>query len=369
VRASIMPVAPSAADPQSLPTGVNRVDAETSSKAAAGPQDWQGLAVAVIDTGSGPHPDLNVAGGVDCTGSGSFNDGNGHGSHVAGTIGAVNNGVGVVGVAPGVPIYSVRVLGPNGAGSTSDVICGINWVTVNAGALGIKVANMSLGGPGQDDGNCGLTNRDPQHLAICRSVGAGVTYVVAAGNGNLLGIPQDLATSVPAAYREVLTVTAEADADGAPGAVGAFDPNAPLGTCSHAGLARERDEFPASFSNFAAPGSAGANHVIAAPGVCIRSTVPTSLAGGTGCSLLQVCDPSGYASISGTSMAAPHIAGTVAVCIASGKCAGPPGDTMLRVRGGAAAVSASFPNYGFLGDPAHAVQGRYYGYLARAGNY
>ena len=82
------------------------------------------------------------------------------------------------------PIYSVRVLNNQGSGSWSSVICGIDWVTANASRLNIKVANMSLGGGGSDDGNCGNSNADALHKAICRSVAAGVTYVVAAGNDN-----------------------------------------------------------------------------------------------------------------------------------------------------------------------------------------
>ena len=131
---------------------------------------------------------------------------------MAGTIGAINNSSGVVGVAPGIPIYSVRVLNNQGSGSFSSIICGIDWVTANAARLNIKVANMSLGGSGTDDGNCGNSNADAMHKAICTSVAAGVTYVVAAGNSNV-----DFSGFVPAAYNEVLTVTAAADYNGQPG--------------------------------------------------------------------------------------------------------------------------------------------------------
>ena len=152
---------------QTLPTGVDRIDGELSKHYSS--NSW-GIAVAVIDTGSGPHADLNIAGGVNCQTGKSFSDGNGHGTHVAGTIGAINNGSGVVGVAPGIPIYSVRVLDSRGSGRFSNIICGIDWVTANASRLNIKVANMSLGGAGTDDGNCGNTNGDALHKAICSSV-------------------------------------------------------------------------------------------------------------------------------------------------------------------------------------------------------
>src|SRR5262249_3218141 len=145
-----------------------------------------------------------------CQLGGTFKDGNGHGTHVSGTVGARDNGLGVVGVAPGTPLYAVRVLNNAGSGTWSSVICGVNWVTQNAGT--IKVANMSLGGSGSDDGNCGNSNNDALHKAICGSVAAGVTYVVAAGNDGV-----DFSGFVPAAYNEVLTVTAMADFNGAHG--------------------------------------------------------------------------------------------------------------------------------------------------------
>jgi subtilisin family serine protease len=318
---------------QTLPTGVDRIDAEASSHFAT--NAWSKIAVAVIDTGSGPHGDLNIAGGRNCsTGNPSnFSDGNGHGTHVAGTIGAINNSAGVVGVAPGIPIYSVRVLNNQGSGSWSSVVCGIDWVTANAASLNIKVVNMSLGGSGADDGNCGNFNNDALHKAICKSVTAGVTYVVAAGNDNA-----NLAGFVPAAYDEVLAVTAVADFNGQPGGGAAA-------TCRS-----DVDETAADFSNYASPGSADANHTIAAPGVCINSTWK----GG------------GYNTISGTSMASPHVAGTAALCIGVGKCPGTPSDVINKLRGDASVQSLG---YGFAGDPNSSIGDRYYGYLIRAGGY
>src|SRR5712691_9517844 len=314
---------------QTLPTGVDRIDGELSSH--AGSNSWT-IAVAVIDTGSGPHTDLNIAGGKNCQTGSSFNDGNGHGTHVAGTIGAINNSAGVVGVAPGIPIYSVRVLDNRGSGKWSNVICGIDWVTANAASLHIKVANMSLGGGGSDDHNCGNTDGDAMHKAVCKSVAAGVTYVVAAGNDHV-----DLSGFVPAAYDEVLAVTAVADFNGKPGGGAAA-------TC-RAGV----DDTAADFSNFAAPG-VDDGHTIAAPGVCINSTWK----GG------------GYNIISGTSMASPHAAGTAALCIATGNCPGMPSDVMGKLRLDAALHSAG---YGFTGDPNSPIRDRYFGYLIYAGGY
>ncbi len=253
---------PSNPDPsETLPTGVNRIDAE-----GQGP----GAPVAVIDTGIDlDHPDLNVVGGVNCTSGRSYDDGNGHGTHVGGTIGAKANGIGVVGVAPGTPLYAVRVLNNAGSGSWSSVICGVDWVT----SSGITIANMSLGGGGSDDGNCGYTNNDALHQAICNSVAAGVTYAVAAGNDAV-----DAAGFVPAAYNEVITVSALADFNGQRnGGAGA--------TCR-----ADEDDSLANFSNY------GLDVDVAAPGVCILSTVP-----------------GGYDTYSGTSMASPHVAGALAL--------------------------------------------------------
>ena len=171
---------------QSVPTGVDRAEADLSPTAAIDGKDTRVNAdVAVIDTGVNlNHPDLNVykAGGKNCTMPDSCrpSDLHGHGTHVAGTIGALDNGTGVVGVAPGVRIWPVQVLNALGFGSTSDVICGIDYVTQHADQ--IDVANMSLGGEGTDDGNCGRTNGDAEHRAICDSVAKGVTYTVAAAN-------------------------------------------------------------------------------------------------------------------------------------------------------------------------------------------
>jgi subtilisin len=321
----------------SAPTGVRRVGAATATTA----RQASTVNVAVIDTGvSLGHPDLNAVSGKNCVRRNkSANDDNGHGSHVAGTIGALNNGAGVVGMAPGTRIYAVKVLNSQGSGTWSQVICGIDWVTANAGALNIKVASMSLGGGGSNDGNCGNSNSDALHRAICNSTAAGVTYVVAAGNSNA-----SLDSSVPAAYPEALTVTAMSDSDGSAGGTGGTP------TCRSG----EGDDRFATFSNFATT-TAAANHTIAAPGVCIRSTWSSG----------------GYNTISGTSMATPHVSGAVALCFGEAGLAGPctglaPAQVVQKLR--ADAQSHATPEDGFTGDPNHAVSGRTYGYLVWAGN-
>ena len=317
---------------QSLPTGINRIDGELSSTVSGNGSGSVNVNVAVIDTGIDPsHPDLNVVGGKDCAPGLGFNDLNGHGSHVAGTIAARDNGIGVVGVAPGANLYAVKVLTDAGAGLTTDIICGIDWVTSTRTDLNpsndIAVANMSLGGGGTDDNNCGNSNNDAYHRSICNSTSAGVTHVVAAGNDGV-----DFRSTAPATYGEVLTVTAIADFNGLPGGGAAS-------TCRS-----DVDDTEANFSNFAVL-AADQNHTIAAPGTCIHST---SMLGG-------------YATLSGTSMASPHVAGVAALCISTGACTGTPAQIIQKLRTDAQGYTNANPGYGFTG-----VSGRYYGFLTRA---
>jgi subtilisin family serine protease len=325
--------APPPAPVETVPAGVRRVGGELV-RGAAG-------AVAVVDTGIDlANADLDARNGINCVAGAAAADDNGHGTNVAGILGARKNGAGVVGVAPGAPLYAVKVLGRTGMGTLSQILCGINWVTANAAQLGIGVANMSVAGVGSDDGNCGNTNGDSWHKALCASTAAGVTWVVAAGNSG-----RDLATTIPAAYREVLTVTAMSDTDGRPGAAGA----AP--TCKKG----EADDRYGSYSNFAVA-AVDAAHTIAAPGTCVIST---KLGGGT-------------STYNGTSQASPHVAAAAALCVgtsvAPGPCAGlPPAGVIQRVRADAA-VFATLAN-GFSGDLLRPLSGRSYGPLLTAAGY
>ena len=336
VRASAW--VPLAAGEPAPPTGVRRIEAATT----ASVRQAAGAGVAVIDTGVDlSHPDLNAANGKNCIGSGTAQDDNGHGTHVAGSIAARNDGAGVVGVAPGTLVHAVKVLGADGSGTTAQVVCGIDWVTANAAALNIKVANMSLGGIGPPVQSCATTT-DAEHKAICNSTAAGVTYVVAAGN-SAWDFDYAPEPDTPAAYPEVLTVTAVADGDGQPGAA--------AGSVKCAPGPGDSDDRHAGFSNYAAT-VGGQSHTIAGPGVCIRSTWP----GGD------------YDTISGTSMATPHVAGSVALCLGEGSAAGPcagltPAQIVQRMRTTAADRTLAVPGYGFTGDPSHAVSGKYFGYL------
>ena len=321
-----------------VPVGIRRVGAATTALAHRAANS----AVAVLDTGIDlANSDLNAASGINCVKTGTAaQDDNGHGTHVAGIIAGRNNGSAVVGVAPGTKLYAVKVLGSSGSGTLSQVLCGIDWVSANAAGLNIAVANMSLTGGGANDGNCGRSNNDPEHRAICNSTTRGVTYVAAAGNG-----ATTLAGSIPAAYPEVLTTTAMSDSDGAPGGLGAA-PSCKKG---------ERDDSYATYSNYAVSVTDQA-HTLAAPGTCV---VSDKRRGGT-------------ALYWGTSAAAPHVAGAVALCLGNGGAAGPcagqaPAQVMATVRSDAAAA-ATFSN-GFLGDPLHPLSGKYFGHLVATAGY
>jgi subtilisin family serine protease/sugar lactone lactonase YvrE len=258
---------------QSIPTGIARVSAagnETS--------DIDGLDdkrvdadVAVIDSGIDyQHPDLNLVQRIDCMHeSGGCTAATAtewfyHGTHVAGTIGAIDNGDGVVGVAPGARLWDVQVFNLKGEGFTSWTIAGINWVAAHASQ--IEVANMSLGGAGVSSA---------ENLAIAGAVDAGVVNAVAAGNQAV-----NSERRKPANSPDVITVSAIADYDGLPGGKGSP-------TCTNRG----GDDTHATFSNW------GSGVEIAAPGVCINSTLP----GGK------------YGASWGTSFATPHVSGAAAL--------------------------------------------------------
>ena len=303
---------------QTVPTGIKRIGASIDGTVNAD--------IAIIDTGvSSTHPDLNFYRGVTVTGSGKAGgeDDNGHGSHVAGSAAAIDNGIGVVGVAPGARIWSVKVLNRFGSGSIGGVIAGIDWLTQYASE--IESANMSLSATGRSDSF---------RQALANSVAAGIFYAVAAGNGkrDVYGTDGKFNTgdddTIPAAYPEVATVSALADSDGLRGGIG--------GKTSY-GL----DDTFATFSNYSK--SVVANNPVSSPGGAIDLAAP-------GVDIYSTWKKAGYNTISGTSMAAPHLAGAAAAYIAvNGKPANGAGVAAVRQ----ALIYGGFPQGGadgFKGD-------------------
>jgi subtilisin len=278
---------------QVIPSGIRRVRADDSPVADIdGHDDRVDVDVGILDTGIDPNPDLNIRGGHDCLSPfpDAIRDRNGHGTHVAGIIGAIDNDRGVVGMAPGARLWSVRVADDNGNARTSWYLCGVDWVMSqrdpgDASKPLIEVVNMSVSGllQDRDDRDCGSHIHDALHEAICASVADGTTYVVAAGNQST-----NADTRLPGAYDEVITVAAMADYDGKPGGLAQQSDYCPW-------YSRNADDAWGVFSNY------GPDVDIIAPGKCILST--------------YLHGQWGY--MTGTSMATPTVTGGAALYIAS----------------------------------------------------
>lgn len=231
---------------QNTPYGYNMVQADQFSQ-----NDTQARTVCIIDTGYNlGHPDLpDQNDGVTGTANNSrvgnwYNDGNGHGTHVAGTIAALNNNEGIVGVYPGVDLHIVKIFDDSGNWTfASDLIEGINQCQ----SAGADVVNMSLGGG---------SSSTAEANAMQEFVDDGILLVAAAGNSG------NNSLSYPASYDAVVSVAAV-----------------------------DSNERRASYSQYN-------NQVeIAGPGSSVYSTYPTN----------------DYATLSGTSMASPHVAGAAAL--------------------------------------------------------
>jgi subtilisin family serine protease len=304
---------------QIVPLGVQRVGPATDIS------NGEGVGVAVLDTGVDlTHPDL--AANLSPAAFSAFSEGfsvedeqgqvtnypaepelsdlRGHGTHVAGIIGAANNNFGVVGVASGATLYSVKVLNSSGVGLDSHVIAGLQWVAdLNSSGVNpqIKVVNMSLGRP-LDAGETLLSG--PLHDAIQALYDSGVTIVVSAGNSPDI----EISSLVPAGYSQVVAVastTADRGPQSCPAELFGIIPSV------------QRDT--ASFFT-----TDGAGVVASAPGEEMEGTIWT---GGLTCYLAfwgtlstslggdisrQVPSPDGAFEALGTSFAAPLVAGVVA---------------------------------------------------------
>jgi subtilisin len=279
---------------QKVPWGVNRIGADSNANTGAG------IHVYVIDTGiDANHPDLqaNLSNGFaveSCKGGGclaAWDDDNGHGTHVAGTVGAIDNDRDVVGVAPAVTLHAVKVLARNGSGTLSGVIKGVDWVAAEVKSRNAPaVANMSLGGSGSKKGTCtgsGFTGDDAFHKAVCNAKNVGVVFAVAAGNSGA-----DAENAVPAAYDDaVITVSATLCKFTESGGVQSCDPGS--------------DDWP-SWSNWG----------INAADWTANNSAPVAIAA-PGVSILSTWNDGGTRTASGTSMASPHVAGAAALFLKS----------------------------------------------------
>lgn len=293
--------------------GINAVKAQ-----AAWAQGWtgRGVLVGVIDTGIARHPDLpNVVGGKGFVGAGSTADDNGHGTHVAGIIGATLNGQGTVGVAPDATLVPYKVLDPSGSGNTTTIQRAVDQAVVD----GVRVANLSIALP-----SLGVLNlsRPGEMQAMWsgifgdsfqRATAAGVSFVLAAGNSSapctaIANHPAGAGTAwagdtlaaceTPAALPLVQGFGNLTNSPGAwivVGAVQKLDPKDPLWSYYQQQVGVRADGITlASFSNRA---GLMADFFLVAPG---EKIVSTGINGGT-------------VTLSGTSMAAPFVTGAFAL--------------------------------------------------------
>lgn len=284
---------------QEIPVGIQRIGTLNNTTASINGADQRvDVDIAILDSGIRVnHADLNVAGGYNCMSSNrsAYNDDNGHGTHVAGTAAALDNSTGVVGVAPGARVWSVKVFDSNGSGSLSTLICGIDWTASQAST--IEVANFSGGAILEVGASDPL--REPVRSLV---EDYNVPLIASAGNN---GVRMDEFTCrvgswwwtrtttchlVPGSYDETIAAGAMVDTDGEPGG------NGP-------GTSRGADDTRASFSNY------GPAVDVYAPGVEILSTTYNS--------------STSTGTKSGTSMSAPHVSGAVALYLAENPGASP----------------------------------------------
>jgi subtilisin family serine protease len=287
------------ASEETIPAGVKRVGEPVTGKEGAG------VGVMIGDTGiDWTHPDLNVAGDRFDAFGGNCMDRNGHGTHVAGTVAALKNGSGVVGVAPGATLYCGKVLSDSGAGSDSNIIRLLDWV-VKKNASGanppILVVNLSLGRDKEDNDMDG-----PVHEAIRAAYNSGVTVIVAAGNDS----SKEVKEQTPSGFPEVIAVASTTAEDGARSQCPFRDGSIPADTASYFTTDGALDSATGIGVTVSAPGGTRENINLFCRITCegIRST---AIGGGTTNTLAgsPAC---------GTSMAAPHVSGLAARLIEAG---------------------------------------------------
>jgi len=277
---------------QTVPAGVSRIGAAPGSLAYNG----TGVGIAVLDTGLDfTHPDLALASQQFSAFGGSAQDDEGHGTHVGGIIAALNNTTDVVGVAPGAKLYAVKKLDSTGSGSEAGVIAGLEWVLQNANLVSprIRIVNMSLG----RDRAPGESLDSPLRTAIKALDWAGISVVVSAGNNCDLEVSQ----KIPAAYRETIAVASVSATDGYSDYYPFFyvpADTASFFTTDGALIDDARNPLFMSGVTISAPGEERVD-VIEDTAYSI-GILSLGLGGGT-------------ERMSGTSMAAPHVAGVLAL--------------------------------------------------------
>lgn len=277
----------SALSTQMIPAGVARIGASPGALGYSG----SGVGVAVVDTGLDyAHPDLAPV-SPDCFTAYVFcQDDDGHGTHVGGTIGARDNNQDVVGVAPTAVLYSVKVLNQNGSGSDSDVMAGFDWIAQNAVRVvpPIRAVNVSLGRPGTLNDNIAL------RASVQAVTNLGISVVVAAGNDP----KKEVKDMIPATYPEVLSIASSTAADGS-NSCRWFKGKISADTASYFTTDGKYDTATGIGVTISAPGETKENISKS----CFIQSIgiqSTRLGGGT-------------TSLSGTSMAAPHATGVIAL--------------------------------------------------------
>jgi subtilisin len=274
--------------------------------------DGSGIGVAIIDTGIDfNHPDLQGALNDSSFSAfgGSCQDDNQHGTHVAGIVGARDNTIDVVGVAPNATLYCVKVLNAAGSGSDSDVMAGLDWVAVTDGLidqdgacanqpanLPIRVVNMSLGRQGT------LIDNSALRASIQCLHNHGVAVVVAAGNDSSKEVRQ----MIPAGYPEVLAVASATAITGSNAGCRFFSGTIPADTASYFTTDGAFDD----------PLGSGIGVTISAPGADKEDVSKSCFIKSVG--ILSLKLGGGTTRLSGTSMASPHVAGIVARMIQTG---------------------------------------------------
>jgi serine protease AprX len=262
----------------------------------------QGVGVAVVDSGISPHAALTnkvVANVSLITGDPSVRDAFGHGTHVAGIIAGNTTAATSVtnlftgGIAPGVQLINVRVLGADGVGRTSDVIAGIQWVIANRARYNIRIINLSLGHPVMEP-----AASDPLCEVVADAVHAGIVVIAAAGNDGMTANGQHVLGGINSPGNSPLAIT--------------------VGSINTWGTVKRADDTLTTYSSrgptrfdfavkpdVAAPG----NKIVSleASGSYVTSAYPYLHRAGNG--------TNAYMQLSGTSMAAPIVTGGAALLL------------------------------------------------------